>query len=291
MNEPTLNTLTQRLDRLEREMTWWKALATAGVVILVSLLLLGTTHMRVSEEIRAKRFVLVDKDGKERATLVSGQPIEDLQFPAVLQFFDKKGRMVSRIGVLTGRDGKERGTFRLDAEDEKKSISMVSGTLSASDGEGLTMLSTRGLSVSDIPGGAATKSSGVNAIYSASGVSVHGSDATLASLSVIGDRADQAMLWLRGRRRTPLGVGGVTLTAHSDSSSSLSLGPKIPGGISLDVQKDGSPSLTLSDSTGRARAVLGEVELVTERTGKTDKLPPSSLVLFDKDGKVIWRAP
>ncbi len=79
---------------------------------------------------------------------------------------------------------------------------------------------------------------------------------------------------------------------------------------SLTIIKDGTPSLNLYDKTGNARAILGYTELgttriiqtleststgrrtrfIASRTGKVARAE-SSLVLFGKDKKVIWRAP
>ncbi len=59
----------------------------------------------------------------------------------------------------------------------------------------------------------------------------------------------------------------------------------------LELSDDGAPSLEMSDMNGNSRAVLGRGALTTARTGATEQRPESSLVLFDKDGKVIWTAP
>jgi hypothetical protein len=40
-----------------------------------------------------------------------------------------------------------------------------------------------------------------------------------------------------------------------------------------------------------ARAVLGHTALEATATGTVEQRPASSLVLFDKDGKVIWKVP
>ncbi|MFX0198640.1 MAG: hypothetical protein ACFFCW_21165 [Candidatus Hodarchaeota archaeon] len=53
----------------------------------------------------------------------------------------------------------------------------------------------------------------------------------------------------------------------------------------------GFPHFTLYDETGRSRAILGCTELEAVRTGTVEKRPASSLVLFDKEGKVIWKVP
>lgn len=49
--------------------------------------------------------------------------------------------------------------------------------------------------------------------------------------------------------------------------------------------------ISLSDENGIDRAVLGATSLTTTRTGTVEKRAPSSLILFDKDGKVLWKAP
>lgn len=49
--------------------------------------------------------------------------------------------------------------------------------------------------------------------------------------------------------------------------------------------------LILTDSTGRDRAILGTAELKDTRTGSTEISAPSSLVLFDEEGKGVWSAP
>jgi hypothetical protein len=49
--------------------------------------------------------------------------------------------------------------------------------------------------------------------------------------------------------------------------------------------------LELYDEDVRSRAVLGVTPLETVRTGEGTVTAPSSLVLFDKEGKVIFKAP
>jgi hypothetical protein len=53
---------------------------------------------------------------------------------------------------------------------------------------------------------------------------------------------------------------------------------------------DNGPLLKLADSAGFSSAV-GTVDLVTTRTGEQHKTSAASLVLFGKDGKVLWSAP
>jgi hypothetical protein len=60
--------------------------------------------------------------------------------------------------------------------------------------------------------------------------------------------------------------------------------------IKMLAFKDG-PSVSLGDQEGVDRAVLGHTVLKTLQTGSLEHRAPSSLALFDKDGKVIWTAP
>ena len=60
--------------------------------------------------------------------------------------------------------------------------------------------------------------------------------------------------------------------------------------IELSSGKSGA-TLGLFDKEGKSRSILGSINLETTKTGEISKRPESSLVLFDKDGKVIWSIP
>ena len=59
----------------------------------------------------------------------------------------------------------------------------------------------------------------------------------------------------------------------------------------LGLLPDGSPSLELSDEQGKTRAAMGTTSPETTHTGATEQNVEFSLVLFDKQGKVLWQAP
>jgi len=61
--------------------------------------------------------------------------------------------------------------------------------------------------------------------------------------------------------------------------------------VLLTLDGDGNPSLNLRDENQKGRAVLGSTSLETTRIGEVITRPVSSLVLFDKDEKVIWSVP
>jgi len=62
---------------------------------------------------------------------------------------------------------------------------------------------------------------------------------------------------------------------------------------SLSVSNDG-PSLVLYDDASHQRAIVGSTTLVGSHVnegGIAEKAPASSIVLFDKTGKLLWRQP
>ena len=62
-------------------------------------------------------------------------------------------------------------------------------------------------------------------------------------------------------------------------------------GFSLMLAPTGGASLRLVDQHGIIRAALGTIQLKHPDTGSTEIRAPSSLVLFDEQGKVVWSAP
>ncbi len=100
--------------------------------------------------------------------------------------------------------------------------------------------------------------------------------------------------------RLAIVLGTPTLTLYDqngkvravlDGTPDLSLyGQNGKGRASLSVDTSG-PSLVLGDENQKARAVLGHTALEATATGTVEQRPASSLVLFDRDGKVIWKVP
>jgi hypothetical protein len=63
--------------------------------------------------------------------------------------------------------------------------------------------------------------------------------------------------------------------------------------VDLSVTSIG-PALKFYDPTGNTRTVIGSTSLVGSRVargGIVERQPPSSVVLFDRDGNLLWRAP
>ncbi len=59
--------------------------------------------------------------------------------------------------------------------------------------------------------------------------------------------------------------------------------------MALGLLGDGAPSVRLFDETGRPRLALGETTLLGTRA--EERRPVSSIVLFGKDGTIVWKSP
>ena len=114
----------------------------------------------------------------------------------------------------------------------------------------------------------------------------------IAQLSLF-DRSGQhtAKLWVSAEGATGLMLderqrpGGALADM---TAGSLRIGQVWRGFIALQAATD-DPSLRMVGK--QSEAVLGRTELTRTRTGGTEILPAGSLVFFDKDGKVTWKAP
>lgn len=213
MTQITLNTLEQRLDRLEREVRWWKVFGAITAVGLALFILLGATTVTLNNEVRAKRFVLVDDNGVTRALL------------------EVKGRVTS---------------FEMLSESTPRIAMSVSDI-------GGSYLTVKGRGQHNSVG-----------IYTMT-------DSPLVDLQT----STKADVVLQVPRDTPDPKLGITLMR---TLASLSLA-------------DGKPTLSLYDTAGTPRTVIGDTTLQVPAVGTTEVRPTSSVVLVNKEGKVIWKAP
>jgi len=84
--------------------------------------------------------------------------------------------------------------------------------------------------------------------------------------------------------------------AEGNTRISLSLIESEPVLNIIDTQKNyrvwiDERGVSVRDKSNRNRAVLGTTQLTHPNTGSTEIRAPSSLVLFDEDGNVVWKAP
>ncbi len=110
-------------------------------------------------------------------------------------------------------------------------------------------------------------------------------------LSLQTNKDGTSSLYLNQRK----GAGGIVLTS---SPAILVSDRKDKTRLFIGLEKDESVFLSLSDREGISRAVLGSTTLKITRPGMAggkveteEKRPESSLVLFDKAGQLIWKAP
>ena len=128
MSYPTLNTLTQRLDGLEREVRRWRVLGLMSGATLGVLLLLGAAPpgAPVQDEVRAKIVTLVDAAGHTRAAWFVGPDGE-----VNLSFFDKgpsAGQTgLSRVHLWLGAGGAGISFFD-KTKGSQAVVSVVTGT-------------------------------------------------------------------------------------------------------------------------------------------------------------------
>jgi hypothetical protein len=97
---------------------------------------------------------------------------------------------------------------------------------------------------------------------------------------------DSPGLGVRDEKGTPR----VTLVVGKDGPALGLSDEKGTRCVTLAADKDGT-MLALGDEKGKPRAVFGSAQLENPRTGATEATGPSSVTLFDKAGKTIWRAP
>ncbi len=140
-----------------------------------------------------------------------------------------------------------------------------------------------------------------------SGLGIEGYGPRLTIYDNVGEGRSRVMLGLRNDSARLIlfdnkgeGNARAVLRLNKDGEPSLTLydeKAKGKAGAVLRLDKDGEPSLELYDEKGEMRAALGSVTLVITRPGpggskvEVEEKIPAGLVFFDKNGKVIWRAP
>jgi hypothetical protein len=95
MNEPTMEALVERLNRLERENQRWRWLVTVTLAVMaLGVVLVQTTSAKVGKVLEAERFVLRDADGTSRAELGV------MDGASILLLNDKDGKPGVALSVL-----------------------------------------------------------------------------------------------------------------------------------------------------------------------------------------------
>ncbi len=265
MSEPTGGDLLERLERIERANRRLKRVVVSAVVLVAAVLLLAPAAPKTAPKVlKAREVQVVDEQGVARITLtveMSGEPRLTLSGPrtSAVQLALMKDQP-----VLSVRDDN-----RVRASLEVADAGTV---LVLEDAEGKRAARLRaardlGLFVSDVKSGRRG-----------------------ASLS-LGDEGPSVSL------SSPDEAGSPTIGLQvSPTFGPLLALTKGLAAASANVSLDGDPSITLADAQGHDRAVLGVTKLEVERRrrGKAvekQRTEPSSLVLFNPDQTVVWKAP
>lgn len=275
MNERQLAVLTQRLDRLERENRRWKRIAILSIVILGSASLMGQA-LQVPTVIEAQKFVLKDSNGKVRGVWGAQDP----PYPTDL--------VSARYGV------------HLYASDGRKIAAL--GERHGNTGSVLELYDQRTASSASLSAGSAHIGTGDQAFRAAASLDL---TATKESREARERQGEELRKKIQAAK-TPeerdavlraAGSYGVhsRLNAFTKGTSELYIQRgrflESRGAVNLSVTKEGLPMLMLQDDNGIKRAVLGDIALERPGTEVVEHRPVSSLVFFDKLGKVIWKAP
>jgi hypothetical protein len=267
MSESTHGSLVARVERLERENRRLKRVALSAAVLAVAGLLLAPSAPKKEavKVLKAREIQVVDDVGATRITMkveANGDPALSIKGPTggAIQLALAQGRPVLslsdesrvRASLEIGKDGG--AVLDLGDAEGRRVARLVAG-------------GAAGLVVSD------SKSVGTEASL------LLGDKGPALSLSSPGDKGDAS----------------VTLLASPDSGP-LVAASKGLAAARLDVSPGGDPSMTVSDAEGRDRAVLGvtKLEVETKRKGKgvqKQRTDPASLVLFDAQETVVWKAP
>ena len=281
MSGTQMDAATQRLDRLQRENRRWKVRG-ATLVLLLAVAMVLMAQAWSQKEIRAEKFVLQDSSGKELATLENLKIGNVALGPTLYLKGEKSWVQLSALGdspmlALSGaKQGKsislsltgDRAGLYITRDKAKAALSLTD-----KDGPGVVFFDTNGklravlaatpdkttFELKDLSGKGGARLS-VNP--KASGLLLHDVNAKVRAALVV----------------TPDGP----LLELNDTNEK--------GRAGIAVSSNG-PGVILRDANGKNRAVLGVTSLKVTRTGETRKRPASSLVLFDKTGKVIWSIP
>lgn len=254
-DDPQLRTLIERMEKLERQNS---ALRRSGIAVLVAvgaILLMGQAapkHRGIQEKlISTEKLVLTDAAGRIRAFLVA----------------DEKGAR------LVFADSQENSKISM-VLDQNKPILYLTG-----EGGKYASLSPERISLTDEETG---RSVALGIASSAPGISLGDSDGVRASLTLLSSGAGLVLNDKGGEMRASLTLvpSGPGLTLYDKSGEKSAM---------LSYTKDG-PSLEMEDTQGYS-AVLGLGGLVTPKTGETRQTSAASLLLFDKQKNVIWKAP
>jgi hypothetical protein len=255
---PEMQAIVQRIEKLEAENRRLKR-AVLGVALLAAAVL-AMGQARPSRILEADAFVLRDAAGRTRAQLW----LEASRKMPVLAFYRENGQVAASLA-----GGEEPSlTLMRAGSDELVYLSV------AKNDWGLTLADKK----------------------NRAGLAVVNSKPSL----VLNDESGQPQISLRtdalGSRLELYDSPKPEAEPQLSLWASKIIGPHLwlndgegKERVSLRVS-EGEPSIAVSDAEG-FETKIGTTNLATPQTGETHRTSAASLVLFDKDNKILWRAP
>ncbi|HEY7434818.1 MAG TPA: hypothetical protein VIE41_06730 [Methylomirabilota bacterium] len=98
MNEPSLDGLHARLERLEREVGWWRRVAVAALAAVGLAGAVAATVTTNPDEVKTRRLVITDGDGRGRAVFTV-----DENDRTRLSLADRAGTTTADLTVTPGQ--------------------------------------------------------------------------------------------------------------------------------------------------------------------------------------------
>ncbi|GEM_PF-1661513 len=274
---PELQSIRERLEKLERQNRWFKRAGIAALLLAAAVVVMG--QARPSRTVTANKFVLQDSQGRARITIATsasmgtgivGMPPDDpgiwirgeegqeqtVLTANALRFLDERGRMM--VWLFAGSNGA--GLEFYGRQNQK--IGKYLFPVTRMD------LSTWGLNFDDKDGTPAISLGGA-----------------MQSPEQAPDTAARELSFFdaKGKRGVDLGI---------DSQMAPYFSLLTPGGFPLVWMwgKGDSPQLGVAAPNG-FQTIIGSTALVTPSTGETHRTSAASVVLLGKGGKVLWSAP
>lgn len=115
--------LVQRVERLEKEVRWWRCLASASAAFLLLTSIAWASNPGASmKEVRATSFVLIDDAGQTRGELGFVPSSGDSKVPGLI-LRGKKGEIAAQIDGFPslnflGKDERSRVTLSVRSDDD-----------------------------------------------------------------------------------------------------------------------------------------------------------------------------
>jgi hypothetical protein len=260
--------ICSRLEKLERENRRLKTMGGLAALMVVSLFLMG--QARSDRTLEAQRFVLKDASGNVGAELAMDRLGARLVLNAPNGY-----PVVSLTGSETPSLNLNGVAPSLDLTAGEKSIHLAASESTVTLGlygshSGRFGGIRVGLSVtSDVPA-----------------LSLYDKNQRERILVEMNEKFGPSVILRDTQENENLRLGYDPFSA-APTLSIFDFGKKMAASLSLN--KEG-PNLELFDRQGYS-AVVGNTGLVTPITGETHQTSAASLILFDKDKNVLWKAP